>query len=193
MTKTLPLGDTKMTPFDIFVQAIGIIAMCFNIFSFQLKTSTKVIVCQLIGASFFAVHFFLLGATVGGLLNLVAIFRAIIFSNPEKFRAKHIGWLVLFVALFVLSYVLSFTVFGKPFTLGNALLEILPVVGLTASTVSFRLDSGAAIRRYGLICSPCWLIYNVVNQSIGASICEAVSIISIFIGMFRHDIKRKGR
>lgn len=180
-----------MTPFDIFVQAIGIIAMAFNVFSFQFKSSVKVIVCQLFGACLFAVHFFLLGAVVGGLLNLVAIFRAIVFANPEKFRAKHIGWLILFVSLFVLSYILTFTVFQKPFTLGNALLEILPVVGLTASTISFRLESGAAIRRYGLICSPSWLIYNVVNQSIGASVCEAISIVSIFIGIFRHDIKRK--
>lgn len=180
-----------MTPFDIFVQAIGIVAMCFNIFSFQFKSPVKVIVCQLIGSSFFAVHFFLLGATIGGLLNLVAIFRAVVFANSEKFRAKHIGWLVLFVALFVLSYILTFTVFGKPFNLGNALLEILPVVGLTASTISFRLESAKAIRRYGLICSPCWLIYNVINLSIGASICEAVSIVSIIIGMLRLDIKKK--
>lgn len=180
-----------MTPFDIFVQAIGVVAMGFNIFSFQLKSSVKVIVCQLFGAILFATHYFLLGATVGGLLNLVAIFRAIVFANGERFRSKNIGWLVLFVSLFALSYVLTFTVFGKPFTLSSALLEVLPVIGLTASTISFRLDSAKAIRQYGLICSPCWLIYNVINQSIGASICEAVSIVSIVIGTIRHDLKKK--
>lgn len=180
-----------MTAFEIVAQAIGIIAMAFNIFSYQLKTSKGVILCQCFGGALFSVSFFMLGATVGGILNAIAAFRAIVFMYKEKFRADHIAWLVGFIATFVVSYVLTFTVFGKAFTVLNALVELLPVIGMTASTISFRLNNAKAIRRYGLISSPSWLIYNSVNLAAGAIICEVLSLFSIVIGILRYDVKKK--
>ena len=180
-----------MTLYDIIAQAFGILAMACNIFSFQRKTSNGVIFCQMFGGALFSVSFFMLGATVGGILNAVAAFRAIIYMNEEKLHASHIAWLIFFEILFVASYILTFTVFGKAFTPANALLELLPVIGMTASTISFRLQSAKAIRRFGLISSPSWLVYNIVNFAIGAIVCETLSIVSIIIGMFRYDIKRK--
>ena len=52
-------------------------------------------------------------------------------------------------------------------------------------------DNSKAIRLSGLISSPSWLIYNVANVAIGAIICEILSLISIALGIIRHDIKRK--
>ena len=180
-----------MELYDIIAQGLGILAMACNIFSFQRKTSNGVILCQMFGGMLFSVSFFMLGATVGGILNAVAAFRAIIYMNEEKFHAKHIAWLVFFEIVFAISYVLTFTVFGKAFTLSNALIELLPVIGMTASTISFRLQSAKAIRSFGLISSPSWLIYNIVNLAVGAIVCEVLSIVSIFIGMLRYDIKKK--
>jgi hypothetical protein len=180
-----------MTALEIIAQGIGIVAMAFNIFSYQQKSSTGVILCQCFGGLLFSVSFFMLGATVGGILNAIAAFRAIVFMYKEKFRAEHIGWLVGFVAMFVGSYILTFTVFGKEFTALNAVIELLPVIGMTASTVSFRLASAKAIRKYGLISSPSWLIYNTVNLAAGAIVCEVLSLGSILIGILRYDVKRE--
>lgn len=180
-----------MTTYDFIAQAVGILAMAFNIYSFQMKTSNRVILLQMFGGALFSVSFFMLGATVGGILNAVAAFRAIIYMNEEKLHATHIGWLIFFEAVFAASYVLTFTVFGKAFTPGNALLELLPVIGMTASTISFRLQNAKAIRLFGLISSPSWLIYNIINVAVGAIVCEVLSLFSIFIGLLRYDIKRK--
>ena len=171
-------------------QILGIIAMAFNIFSFQLKTSNKVIVCQLFGGLFFSASFFMLDSTIGGILNAVAVLRAIVYRFKDKLHSDHILWLIFFEVLFVGSYVLTFTVFQKGFNLFNAIIELLPVIGMTASTISFRLQSAQAIRKYGLICSPSWLIYNIINVALGAIICEVLSLISIFIGIYRYDLKR---
>ena len=180
-----------MTALEIIAQGIGIVAMAFNIFSYQQKSSTGVILCQCFGGLLFSVSFFMLGATVGGILNAIAAFRAIVFMYKDKFWAEHIGWLVGFVAMFVGSYILTFTVFGKEFTALNAVIELLPVIGMTASTVSFRLGSAKAIRKYGLISSPSWLIYNTVNLAAGAIVCEVLSLGSILIGILRYDVKRE--
>ena len=172
-------------------QGIGIVAMAMNIFSYQMKSKKGIIAMQFFGTMLFSVSFFMLGATVGAILNAIAAFRGIVFMYKEKFRATHIGWLVGFVAAFVAAYVLTFTVFGKEFTAINALVEILPVVGMTASTIGFRKDNAKDIRRYSLICSPCWLVYNTVSLAAGAIICEVLSLASIIIAIFRYDVKRK--
>ena len=179
-----------MTLYEIIAQLIGIAAMAFNIFSYQQKTSRRVILFQLAGGSLFAVNFFMLGATMGGIMNVIAVMRAIIYANKEKFRATHILWFIFFMVLYVASYILTFAVIGTPFTLWHALLEILPIIAMTASTISFRLQNANAIRKYGLICSPSWLIYNIANLSIGAIICEVLSLVSIVIGILRLDKKK---
>ena len=179
-----------MTAYEIVAQAIGIVAMLFKIFSFQQKTAKGAITMQLFCAALFSVNFFMLGATIGGMLNVLAVFRAIVFASKEKFRADHKAWLVLFIFLYIASYVLTFTVFKKPFEITSAVIELLPVIAMTADTISFRIGKAAAIRRWGLISSPGWLIYNISSLAVGAIICETISLVSIVIGIIRFDIKK---
>lgn len=176
-----------MKLYIIIAQIIGIFAMLFNIFSYQQKTSKGAIGFQLCGGILFSVNFFMLGATVGGIMNVIAAIRAVIFINKEKSHADHIGWLIGFIAIYILTYILTFTLFGKAFTPFNAIIEVLPIIGMTALTFGFRMSSAKAIRSFGLISSPCWLVYNIVNFSIGAIICEVISLFSIGIGFLRHD------
>ena len=178
-----------MTTFELLAQAIGIVAMAFNILSYQQKTPKRVITFQLFGSALFAVNYLLIGAPVGMCMNIIGILRAVVYSNREKFRADRVAWLLLFIALFASSYLLSFTVFGMEFTLRNSILELLPVIGMSATTISFRLQNAATIRKFGLISFPCWVTYNAVSGSIGGVICELFSICSIIIGLIRYDRK----
>ena len=129
----------------------------------------------------------MLGALVGGILNAVAAIRAVVFLNRDKLQANRPVWLAGFTAVYIASYILTFTVFGKEATIVNLLVELLPVIGMTATTISFRLTDAKAIRRYGLISSPCWLVYNIANFSIGAILCEILSLGSIVLGILRLD------
>ena len=172
-------------------QIVGIVAMAFNILSYQFKKRESVIICHLFGSTLFAISFFMLGAFTGGILNAVDTVRGLIFYDKKKLKADSPVWIAVVEVIYILSYVATFTLFGKDFTLFNAIIELLPVVGLTALTVGYSKDDSKAIRLAGLISSPSWLIYNVVNVAIGAIICEVLSIISIVLGIVRHDIKRK--
>lgn len=171
----------------LFAQAVGLAAMGFNILSYQQKTRRGVIGFQLCGSLLFALNFFLLGATMGCILNIISAIRAVVFINRDKLRANHPAWLAGFLLTYLASYLLTFTVLGKAPTAVNLILEFLPVVGMTAATLSFRKQDAASIRRYGLISSPCWLIYNIGVFSLGAIICEVLSLGSILIGMGRLD------
>ncbi len=176
-----------MTFYDIAAQAVGLAAMAFNILSFQCKTQKGVLGFQLFGSILFAVNYLMLGALVGGILNMVGIVRALVYLNKEKLRSDRPIFLCLFVAAFLASYVSTFTVFGKEPTAFHLVTELLPVIGMTAATVGFTLSDAAAVRRLGLIGSPCWLVYNLIAGSLGAILCEVLSLASILIGMLRLD------
>lgn len=178
-----------MDLYELCAQLVGIAAMGFNILSYQQKSRSRAIGFQLFGGLLFCINFLMLGAIAGGILNAVAVIRAIVFLNKEKLNAGHPVWLAGFTAVYFLSYYLTFALFGTEPTPANLLVELLPVIGMIATTVSFRLTDARAIRKYGLISSPSWLIYNIANFSIGAIICEVLSLGSILIGIFRLDRK----
>lgn len=178
-----------MEPIEIIAQAIGIVAMVFNILSYQGKKQKTVITLQLFGGLLFAVNFWMIGAKVGGILNVIAVIRALIFLFKDKLKANSVFWLIGFILSYIVVYILTFTTFGTELTLWTLIRELLPVIGMTALSVGFRLKDAANIRKYGLVSSPVWLIYNIAVGSWGAIICETLTLISIFVGMFRHDKK----
>ncbi len=172
---------------EIIAQIIGIIAMAFNILSYQGKKQSTVFALQLIGGGLFAVNFMLLDAPVGGLLNIIAAVRAIVFLYKEKLKAERPGWFAVFVASYIAVYVLNFTVFGKEATALRLVIELLPVIGMIALHVGYTLKNASDVRKCGLISSPAWLIYNIISGSWGAIICEILTLGSIVVGIFRHD------
>lgn len=174
---------------DLIAQLIGIAAMCANIISYQFRSKKTVLTCQLVGGGLFAVNMFMLDALMGGFLNVLAVLRAIAYIRAEKTGGskKPLTW--LFNILFVVSYILTFTLFQKPLTAYNLIIEALPMVGMIAMTVAFGKGDAKAIRKAGFITSPCWLVYNCINFAIGGIICEAVSLISITSAYLRLDRK----
>ena len=179
-----------MTPMELGGQIVSVFGMICNILSYQQKKQSHLLVCQLLGGALFAISYFMLGATIGGLLNLVAVTRAILFLFPERLHTSHPLWLGGFIVCYITFYVLSFTVFGVEPRPINFLIEVLPVIGMTALSVAFMLKDSRRTRQLGLISSPAWLIYNIYYTSVGAIVCEAISPVSIFVGILRHDIKK---
>ena len=177
---------------ELVAQIIGVFAMLFNIWSYQQKSQKYIIALQLVGSALFTVHFFMLNAYMGALLNAVGIVRAIVFLHKGKLKSDHVLWLLGFILVYVLSYILTFSVLGKEFTAINALVEVLPVIGMTATTFAFRSKTAKTTRLLGLVSSPSWLMYNIVSLSIGAICCEVFSLISIMVGFIRLDRKQIG-
>lgn len=160
--------------YQIVAQAIGIVAMFFNILSYQQKSAKRIIACQLFGAVLFAINFSMLGAYIGAILNVIAMIRAILFLKRETFHTDSIGWLIGFGAAYVGAYILNFTVLGKEPTPFNLIVECLPVVGMFMGHLAFRHNSAKIIRRFSLVSSTSWLIFNVIAVAI-APACSIAS------------------
>jgi hypothetical protein len=180
-----------MEPIKIIAQAVSILAMALNIISYQNKSQRAVITFQLFGGALFAVSFGLLSSWMGMLLNVLAAVRAIVYRYRKQLHANHILWLCGFVALYLLCYLATFVWFDTEPTAVNLIVEVLPVIGMTASNISFRMRGARAIRFLGLVSSPSWLAYNIVAGSVGAILCEVISLVSIAIGIWRFDVPRR--
>lgn len=164
--------------------------MVIAILSYQAKKQRTFAGVQLVSTTLFAVSFLLLGAITGALLNFIAAVRALIYYNKQKLHADKPIWLACFIAAYLGAYALTFTVFAKEPTPINFIIEILPVIGMVASHLALYMKEDKAVRRFSLISSPVWLVYNIISWSIGAVLCESFSIVSIIIGIIRHDIDK---
>ena len=183
-----------MIDLETVAQIIGIFAAAINILSYQCKAKKRLMLMQLFGGLLFCANYLMLGAIMGGIMNALAVIRALLFINKERWRLNDTALTVGFIIAFLASYVITFTLLGVEPSVRNLIIESLPVIAMSAMTVSFKMKNATAIRILAItLGSPGWLVYNIFAKSIGAILCEAFSLVSLVIGIIRHDIRRKPR
>ena len=173
-----------ITFWDVLVQGIGICAAVLGVSSFQGKTQKQIVLLQLLANILWALHFLLLGAWAGGILNAIAIFRGIVFYfRTDKKWARSPVWYAVFGILFIGAAAFSWI-------FEDGAWALLPLAGMLLTTVSLALSDPFRVRAFTSLASPCWLIYNAVNGSIPGVITESFAICSIIVGILRIDLPR---
>lgn len=176
---------------ETFAQVLSIAGLACVVASYQQKKKSALILCQLAGGALFGVHYLLLGAYAGFLLNIIAVTRALVFYKENL--PKRVGnvWVWIFHGLCLVAYILTFTVFDTEPSVTNLILELLPAIGMVCLSISFNMTGAKEIRRLGTVSSVCWLIYNFAHMSIGGIACEGMCMVSIIVGILRYDKKEK--
>ncbi len=162
----------------IIAQIIGAVALVLAVISFQQKTHKYIIAFQLAANFAFVLHFGLLGAYTGAILNAVALARSVVFVNKGKTWADNRLWLWLFCAVSVAAGI---------FTWQNAL-SVLPILGMVCTTVAFWIKTPKYVRLCALPSSPLWLVYNFVSCAWGGVLTEVINMASIILAIVRLDI-----
>lgn len=175
---------------ETFAQILSIAGLACVVASYQQKKKSALIAVQATGGALFAIHYLILGAYAGFLLNTIAVLRGLVFYKERSAKAGKI-WVGVIIAMCLAAYVLAFTVFGTEPTAANLILELLPTIGMIVLTVSFNMTHAGHIRALGFINSAGWLTYNIAHLSIGGIGCEILCFASIIIGILRYDIKKK--
>ena len=175
---------------DILAKILSFGGLLFIVASYQQKNKTPLIICQSIGGALFGIHYLLIGAYAGFLLNTIAMARGIVFARKLSKNAGRL-WVGIFIALCLIAYVLTFTLFGMEPSVTNLILELLPTIGMIVLTISFNMTHAGHIRILGSINSAGWLSYNIAHQTPFGILCEIICLGSIVIGILRHDIKKK--
>ena len=182
-----------METIEIIAQSVSIAGLLCIVASYQQKKKSALILCQLAGGALFGIHYLLMGAYTGFLLNCIAVFRALVFYKGTLSPKAGKIWVCVFIALSLLAYGLTFLAFGTEPSTKNLILELLPVIGMVALSISFNMTGTREIRALGTISSVGWLIFNIAKFSIGGIACEGMCLVSIVIGILRHDIKKENK
>lgn len=128
---------------------------------------------------------------MGVLMNAIGVFRGIVYYKRDLFRADSIWWIFGFFTTYVICYVLLFTTFGLKANAYNLIIEFMPILGMIIAQISFRLKSANKIRAFGVATTIPWGVYHGFHLSIGGLIGEIVNLLSVIVGIIRHDLKRR--
>ena len=175
---------------EIIAQGLSLIGMACVVGSYLQKKKSALIAIQATGGALFAIHYLLIGAYSGFLMNSIAVLRGFAFCKEHRSPTTGKVWVWVISILSLVAYALSFIVFNTEPTWQNIVLELLPALGMVALTISFNMTNAGQIRLMGFVNSTCWIIYNIAHVSIGGIGCEIMCFASIIIGIIRYDLKK---
>lgn len=164
-------------PIVLLGQLIGFGGVALMCLSYQFKKSSTLFMIQLAASLLFCIHFLLLGAYTGLIMNGLEILREYLLLQEKKKWAS-----------------------SKPVVYGMALLmgaaglvtwqgwpSIFPIIASVVGTPILWMRSPKAVRIGGLcVISPCWMAYNICVFSIAGIVTEALSMSSILISFIRY-------
>ena len=165
---------------NIAAQTAGFIGTVLGFVMYLARKRKTILLGKFTCDILWILHYGLIGAYSGAALNVLALGRESVFYNKEKKWASSKFWLVLFVALTIISSSLSW----------EGMLSLLPMIGSCCAVMSFWCTNPFHIRLLALPCQILWLIYNILHQSLPSTLSCSISLVAIFIGLIG-DIKNK--
>lgn len=160
----------------IIGQIMGLVAVVLGFISFQMRTQKQLLVLQTATTIAFCIHYYLIGATSGLMLNLLGIVRNLAYYHKDKplFSGKKCP--IFFAIVMGIVGLLSWQGYYSVFV----------VLGLVINTVCLSFTNPQNTRKSILVSSPLVLIYDVFVLSIGGVVYESVVIVSSIIGIIRY-------
>ncbi len=167
---------------ELFIQIVGFVGAALGIVSYQCKNNRLYYSAQALSGLCFSLHFFLLGAYTGALLNFINIFRG--FGYAAEKRKKPYITLSVVCALYLAATVCTFD--GALSALACAA-QLIGSVGMF-----FGHPTGMRVVQF-LTVSPSWIVYNAFVGSLGGIACEVFNMGSIVVYFLRVKVFEKRR
>ena len=172
-----------MTLLEIIATVIGGFAAVIYVASYQCKNRTRILLLGALSRALFITQYILLGAFSGAVLDLIAIFAAMIAGRKEHPVIKK--WLVPLIVLIHASVlVTSILLYG-------AWYDIFVLLATTFCVAALWFSRERIIRAVSLCGSPCWMVYNLSTKAYFSAVSDTFAIISLLVAIWRYDIKKK--
>lgn len=153
----------------------GILGMFTNILIYQQKTRKRLLLAKLGSDCCWGLHYGFLGAWSGMAICVIGTVRETIFINEKRKWARGKKWLIVFMALSVLSAIVTWK---------NAF-SLLPAIGSILAVFSFWVGSPKLTRILAIPISTCFIIYDLFCYSYVGLINESIVIISTVVAIIR--------
>lgn len=150
--------------------------------TYFLKDKVTILILCLIYCVFYGIHYLLLGAITGSLMNIISFLRNLWFFRNSK-RNKKNSKLVLYI-LFFISSVFCIISYSDVFSLVSLIASLL-------STYSIWQDNVKIYKFLAVPVSICFIIYAIHIGSVVAIITEVVLLIMEIVALIKVYIEGK--
>ena len=137
---------------------------------------------MLVGLILFVIHYSLLHAWTGALMNLIE--AGVVFVSYKKETdswAKWKFWPYVFICLYVIAGIGT----------AKSTVDFLPIVAQVFGALAVWQTNPRAIRFLMLIPRPLWFIYNFMVGSYAGMTTEILILSSVLIGIIRFDVLKQ--
>lgn len=157
-------------------QILGIVAIVLGFLTYQFKSEKSLLLVHLSTSAVFMLHYLLIGAISGCVLNGVGILRDIVYFNKEKIN---LGAKKLSAILTVFMTIVGLFSW-------QGIHSLLVIAGIAIHSYCLSFNDAQSVRKSIMITCPMVLLYDVFVFSIGGIIYESVAMISAMIGIIRY-------
>ena len=168
----------------IISQVIGLAAVGLYLLSYQLKNRKQIVWTTFFSNFLYVLQYILLkafsGAAMDGLCAVGSFFAG--KKHSPKLR-PYIKWIATINLVFIAVAGVSIAIAQRN------IVELLPVVGALLQTGGLFCEDEQSIRKFGLIGTPFWLVYNFIAQAYGAAIGTVFIMVSAVTAMMRYRKK----
>ena len=160
----------------LIAQGIGTVATVIALMAFQCKDTKKLYLMQFFSNLLFTLHYLVLGAMTGLLLNGMGTVRLVMLSFVKGKWAKSKGAMGGLMGVMALCTYLTW----------DGWLSLLPAAAQIFSTPLYYRQNGKMLR-WGqvLFMSPCWLVYNIFQHSIPGAVTDLMHMTSVIVSFIR--------
>ena len=167
-------------PLRFWAQIVGFIPLVLSLITFALTKRKHILVSKTLSDFTSAIHFFLLGEIVGGMVCVINTARGTIFYQRGKAKwASHI----------VIPIIFCVATLATSFIRWNGAISLLPTCGSVLAVIGFWFNNPRYIKLFNLPAITLWLIYSILIGSISTTLINAFSIITILVSMVIDLIK----
>lgn len=154
---------------SVISTVFGIVGIIANTVIFWQKDGKRLLLVKLFADIVWTAHYGLIGARTGAATCGISIIRETIFLNKRHRWAKSKLWLLLFVALSILSGLITW----------KNIINILPVCASVLSVISFAVAKPRLTRLFQVFISISFLLYDIQCLSYAGMINEFCTLISV--------------
>lgn len=161
----------------IFSQICVLIAVVFFSASYLTKKRSFILLYLSIAALFYGLEYLLLGSVTGFIVNLVAIFRGIIYYVELKYCKKNSLCSLLLIESLVITVGLE--------TWSSVALSLLPILANLIFGYSVWQKNNLVFRVLSIFASIIWITFNILVFSVLGIIQEIAVLIIEIIGFIK--------
>ena len=157
-------------------QILGLLLSVVGFFIFYSKTRRGILTAKLISDVGYLVQQLMIGAVTGALINIIAIFREIVFyKSVDKKWASHRIWLYIFIVLMGAAPILTW--------MGPV--SLLPAIGSVVSVIAFYCREPQHTRIIGLAAMMPWFVYCTIIPNYGILLSMSIQLVAAVLGLIR--------